>query len=71
MPDSITFELVPKLSCIGVGRDGDVHLLFGNDLYDITDTNLGRWLLDAQDWGKTQHQSTDQFRGLETSGTIQ
>lgn len=70
LADSITFDLVDHLSCISIYRDGSCRFLVGNDLYDISDSNLARLLLEAQGWGQTK-QSTDQFRWRETSGTIQ
>jgi hypothetical protein len=68
-PDALTFDLVDRLAAISVSR-GHVSFLHGNDLYDITSTNLGRWLLETQGWGPAQ-QSVDQFRWPETNGTIQ
>lgn len=71
-PDSLTFELVDRLSCISIYRDGKARFLVGNDLYDISDSNLARFLLEVQGWGSAAAKpSTDQFRWLETSGAIQ
>jgi hypothetical protein len=49
-PDALTFDLVDRLACISLSR-GHVSFLHGDDLYDITNTNLGRWLLETQGWG--------------------
>ena len=49
-PDTLIFDLVEKLACISVSQDGHAKFLVGGDLHDITDTKLGRWLLETQGW---------------------
>jgi hypothetical protein len=68
-PDTLVFDLVEKLACISVSQDGHCSFLVGNDLHDITNTNLARFLLDTQGWGPAQPVQT--FRWPETGGTIQ
>ena len=67
-PDALTFDLVDRLAAISVSR-GRVSFLHGNDLYDISDTRLGRWLLETQGWHPTQ--PVEAFQWPETVGTIQ
>jgi len=66
--DALTFDLVERLAAIGVSR-GHVSFLHGNDLYDITNTNLGRWLLETQGWGRKQSYKVS--AQAEANGTIQ
>jgi hypothetical protein len=67
-PDAFTFDLVDRLAAISVSR-GHVSFLHGNDLHDITDTNLGRWLLETQGWNLAC--SLQRFQWPEVSGMIQ
>jgi hypothetical protein len=67
-PDALTFDLVDRLAAISVSR-GHVSFLHGNDLYDISNTSLGRWLLETQGWHPAQ--PVEAFQWPETSGTIQ
>ena len=67
-PDALTFDLVDRLAAISVSR-GRVSFLQGNDLYDISDTRLGRWLLETQGWHPAQ--PVEPFQWPETGGTIQ
>jgi hypothetical protein len=67
-PDALTFDLVDRLAAISVSR-GHVSFLHGNDLYDITGTNLGRFLLETQGWRPAQPVKALQWP--ETGGTIQ
>jgi hypothetical protein len=67
-PDALTFDLVDRLAAISVSR-GRVSFLHGNDLYDISDTRLGRWLLETQGWHPAQ--PPEPFQWPETGGTIQ
>ena len=67
-PDALTFDLVDRLAAISVSRE-HVSFLHGNDLYDITGTNLGRFLLKMQGWGPAQ--PVDPVQWPETGGTIQ
>jgi len=46
--DALTFDLTPR-ACITI-QSGRVSYLHENDLRDITNTNLGRWLLASQGW---------------------
>jgi hypothetical protein len=66
-PDILVFDLVEKLACISVGR-GRCSFLVGNDLHDISATNLGRWLLETQGWGPAQPEA---FRWPMAPGRIQ
>jgi hypothetical protein len=68
-PDTLIFELVEKLACISVSQDGHAKFLVGNDLHDITDTNLGRWLLELLDWSSAR--PVHPFQWPEAIGTIQ
>jgi hypothetical protein len=68
-PDTLIFDLVEKLACISVSQDGHAKFLVGNDLHDITDTNLGRWLLEIQGWGLER--PLQPFQWPEASGSIQ
>jgi hypothetical protein len=72
-PDALTFDLVDRLAAISVSR-GRVSYLHENDLYDITNTNFGRFLLESQGWEPAQsaQRSSDRqaFQRPET-GTIQ
>jgi len=67
-PDALTFDLVDRLAAISVSR-GRVSFLHGNDLYDITNTNFGRFLLETQGWRPPQPMEPLQWP--ETGGTIQ
>jgi len=67
-PDALTFDLVDRLAAISVSR-GRVSYLHENDLYDITNTNFGKFLLEAQGWGPAQPMET--FQWPETGGSIQ
>jgi hypothetical protein len=68
-PDTLIFDLVEKLACISISPDGHANFLVGNDLHDITHTNLGRWLLETQGWSAAQSVQPSQWP--ETSKTIQ
>lgn len=67
-PDALTFDLVDQLAAISVSR-GHVSFLHGNDLYDITTTNFGKFFLETQEWVLAE--SGQAFKWPETSGTIQ
>jgi hypothetical protein len=67
-PDTLIFDLVEKLACISVSQDGHANFLLGNDLHDITDTNLGKWLLETQGWAPRTVKS---FQWPKTSDSIQ
>ena len=68
-PDTLIFDLVEKLACISVSQDGRAKFLVGNDLHDISDTSLGRWLLETQGWSSAR--PSQPFQWPEASGTIQ
>ena len=74
-PDSLVFDLVEKLACICVSQDGHCSFLVGNDLHDISHTNLGHFLLKTQGWGPAQSvqppSNRQPFRFPETIGTMQ
>jgi hypothetical protein len=46
-PDALTFDLVDRLAAISVSR-GRVSYVHENDLYDITNTNFGKFLLETR-----------------------
>ena len=55
-PDALTFDLVDRLAAISVSR-GRVSYLHENDLYDITNTNFGKFLLESQGWERLNPRS--------------
>jgi hypothetical protein len=67
-PDALTFDLVDRLAAISVSR-GRVSYLHENDMYDISDTNFGRWLLKTQGWNSAQPLEPFQWPG--NGGTTQ
>jgi len=72
-PDALTFDLVDRLAAISVSR-GRVSYLHENDLYDITNTNFGKFLLESQGWEPAQpaQRSSDRqaFQWPEIGGNI-
>ena len=52
-PDHINFQITDKIS-IGIGRDGRVMLLVGDNWHYIQNTNFGKFLLEAQGWYSAQ-----------------
>jgi hypothetical protein len=46
-PDNISFDLTPH-SNILIRLDGQVMLMIGDDWYDLTNTNFGRFLVERR-----------------------
>lgn len=49
IPDSIVFTLVSGKSSIRITTEGRVVFLMDNEVYNISDTNLGRFLVECME----------------------